>query len=155
MTQAEFNYVNAASSTSGAETPYDILQEGLDYCRQIADYSGDALVAYLIEDDVLRDEPAIRYLCPSGAKALAAAKLGFSDGNYAVVKKVTDPLRQIRPGRYRTMPGARDCYWSRLTKGGSTIDNDFVDFASGGVRVTIRASDGGFKSDGCTAWLRQ
>jgi hypothetical protein len=152
---AEQAYVDAQADVYDGDAEI-ALEIGRENCAALTEYRGDALVAYLIEQTEIQwDEPAIRYLCPSARSALAAAKRGFGDGSYTVTKKVTDSLRQMRPGTYETMPGARDCYWSRLTRGGSIIRNAFIDFAPGPVRVTIKASDGGFKSDGCTAWLRR
>lgn len=155
MTQAQFDYVNAASASSSEEIPYLILEEGQKYCAGVTSHRGDGRIADLIENSFEWNEPAIRYLCPSVKPALAAAKLGFDDGTYAVTKKITDSFRQIRPGTYETMPNVHDCYWSRLTDDGDIIRNDFVDFAPGRVRVVIKASDGGFRSDGCTVWLRR
>jgi hypothetical protein len=141
---------------SAAEQSAMSLESGYDYCETVTGYRGDELAAYLIEEGPIQwDEPAIRYLCRSASAGLAAAKRGISDGESVVVRKVTDDLRQVTPGTYETLPGARDCYWARLTRSGKIIRNDFVEFAAGPIRVTIKASDGGFKSDGCTAWIRR
>jgi hypothetical protein len=51
-------------------------------------------------------------------------------------------------------PLLSDCYWERSTDNGKTIANDFILNAQKGVGVTIFASAGGFKSEGCDLWVR-
>lgn len=76
------------------------------------------------------------------------ARAGFADGEYAVGRGHDE----IRSGRYRTV-GAVACYWGRSTGDGDIIDSQALPNAQG-VRVTIAASDGGFTSHGCGAWIR-
>lgn len=89
-------------------------------------------------------------LCPKAPHAELmkdiAAGNAFYDGTYAVGS-------EVRPGTYKT-DRVTDCYWERSTAGGATIANDFASNAPAGVTVTIRASDGGFKSEGCGRWRR-
>jgi hypothetical protein len=76
----------------------------------------------------------------------------FTDGTYV-------PGTDIVPGTYRTSgpaPGAIElCYWSRMkdTSGdfGAIIANDI---AQGPSTVTIRTSDGAFKTSGCNVWQK-
>jgi hypothetical protein len=58
----------------------------------------------------------------------------------------------IEPGTYAA-PGGDNCYWERLSGFGGTI-NDIIanDLPSGRAIVEIRASDAGFRSQGCGVW---
>jgi hypothetical protein len=89
----------------------------------------------------------VKYLCPKYQRYVDEAKYAFEDGSYAVPK-------DVRPGTYHTFGPTSDCYWERSTDNGKTIANDFISNAQKGVRVTIFASDGGFKSEGCDLWVR-
>jgi hypothetical protein len=144
-TAAERRYLAAEHvSADSAEAAQTALDTGRENCKELKDYSGSQLVAYLIDSPP--DKNAIKYLCPKYGKALAEAGRGFSDGTYAVGQ-------EIKAGTYHTMPDVHDCYWERTTKHGATIANDFVSYAPKGVVVTIRSTDGGFKSDSCGPWL--
>jgi hypothetical protein len=90
-----------------------------------------------------------KYLCPKYFPALKLAARGFTDGEYSVGSKAS--YSKIKPGRYRTEKQVRDCYWERMH--GWIISNDFISYAPAGARVTVRSSDGGFKSSGCGSWL--
>lgn len=90
-------------------------------------------------------------LCPKAPHAAILLGNVFYDGSHTV--SATDPLG-IKPGRYRGVAQAQDCYWERTTASGDTIANDFVTYAPTGVVVTIRASDRGFSSSNCGPWTR-
>lgn len=62
----------------------------------------------------------------------------------------------IRPGTYRSgKPESGNCYWARLKSAedemGSIIANSN---SSGPSVVTIKKTDGAFKSSGCSDWTR-
>lgn len=106
-------------------------------------------------DDVLRWQPTVMagatLLCPTAPHIALMTQRANGDiltsGNYVVGTT-------IKPGVWMTQPGVRDCYWERLTGGGGILDNDFVTFATDGVTVTIRSSDGGFSAQNCGFWTR-
>lgn len=116
------------------------------------EYTGPPEVSMLVGNT---EDPAytaaIRYLCPRYRPLIKRAKWleknSFEDGTYEVGNGV-------KPGTYRTDGSAEDCYWERSTRGGEILANDFVGNAPGGVTVTIRTSDGGFKSDNCGTWVQ-
>lgn len=140
-----------------AEDPDDedyALEAGHESCGSLKDYKSKASQAfYMLDADASLDDfrNATKFLCPKYWPALKLAARGFTDGEYEVALKTTED--KIKAGSYRTEKGVRDCYWERMTKHGSTITNNFISYAPGGARVTIRSSDGGFKSDGCGSWL--
>lgn len=154
MLTAEEKYVASYKKDFGGDfEDAEILDGGREACSGYTDYRGEELVRIFIEEDFQVDEDAIKYLCPKYSKALAAAKRGFSDGNYQVGNRGGD-LLVVKPGTYRSPKGTTDCYWERTTPNGGTIANDFVTNAPAGVTVTIRKSDGGFSSNECGTWLR-
>lgn len=59
----------------------------------------------------------------------------------------------VKPGTYRTQ-GGDDCYWAR-SKGTSGDLRDVIanDIPGGPAVVTIKSSDGGFKTSGCGDWV--
>ena len=141
-------------------TDDEILEAAQDKCAELEEAAAstvDEMARYMIEAEALwLDELVVyaKYSCPKHHKAAQRALTGFDDGTYEVVAKIPrGELGMVRPGKYRTGPRVRDCYWERSTGGGDTIANDFVTNASQGVTVTIRSSDGGFKSEGCGQWL--
>lgn len=130
------------------------VEEGVKACTGMVE-AGAALVEqarYLVENrvGVAWDGLApLAYLCAAQNDAIALAVLGFDDGDYTVGAGE----EEIRPGKYRTAPEVTDCYWERVSDGGSTLANDFVTNAPKGVTVSIKSSDGGFSSSGCGVWL--
>ncbi|MEH0936778.1 hypothetical protein [Micromonospora psammae] len=68
----------------------------------------------------------------------------FADGKYEVGGKPG----LIQPGRYRLKGPVADCYWERSRRDGTTIANDFITNAPGGLTVSLRAGEG-FTSEGC------
>lgn len=107
------------------------------------------IAALFLTDEFDIDQAAVKYLCPNLLDEWAWAKAGISDGNNDVGGK-----GGIKPGTYRTTDTkVSDCYWERSSSGGNIIANNFVNYASKGVTVTIRSSDGGFTSEGCGSWL--
>jgi hypothetical protein len=94
------------------------------------------------------DTAAVTYLCPKLKPVLAWARAGLTEGPEEVGGK-----DGIKPGSYTTTGRVSDCYWERVSARGNRLANDFVTFAPKGVTVIIRASDGGFDSQGCGAWL--
>ena len=88
-----------------------------------------------------------KLLCKEFAKESARAERGFYANEVLVVGET------VRPGRYVSRPKMESCYWERMDDHGGTLANDFVTNSLKGVIVRIRASDGGFKADGCGAWL--
>ena len=153
-TAAELRYLKAEGEKPDSEDAEGTVSYGHEQCKTLRGAKGIERVLLMIEDSPEVYENEVKYLCPKYRKQLTIAERGFSDGNYSVGRSRGD-LLVVKPGRYRTQPGTRDCYWERSTKGGKTIANDFVTNAPSGVTVTIYASDGGFSSDGCGAWLRQ
>ncbi|ROO82535.1 hypothetical protein EDD29_9100 [Actinocorallia herbida] len=104
-------------------------------------------------------QTAVEVLCPKYSKMLMKALGGFDDGQYEVTAEQPDDeigsfRTTIRPGTYRTVGKASDCYWERSTSSGGRLANDFVTNAPGGVTVTVLASDGGFTSEGCGYWVK-
>lgn len=89
-------------------------------------------------------------LCPKAPHVQlfrdAVTLIRINDGTYVVGK-------DMPPGTYKTEPGVKDCYWSRNTGGGDTIDNNFVEFAPDGVTVTAYAGEG-FESSRCGVWTK-
>jgi hypothetical protein len=71
----------------------------------------------------------------------------FRDGSHVVG---TD----IQPGTYRTWPGSRGCFWSRLSGFSGEIGDIIANGAENGPAVvTIGASDKGFDSKRCGLWV--
>lgn len=93
-----------------------------------------------------------RLLCTEFKKDVALAEFGFRDGVFEVGKAPSESV--VTPGTYQSLPGTTDCYWERSTATGDAIANDFVTNAPAGVKVTIRATDGGFKAEGCGPWRK-
>ncbi|MCP2168121.1 hypothetical protein [Goodfellowiella coeruleoviolacea] len=96
-------------------------------------------------------ELGIPMLCPEHVPVLEQAKSGnyerwYQDGKYVVGE-------EIPPGTYQVTGKVTDCYWERSTKSGEIIDNNFASVASD-IKVTIKASDGGFTSQGCGTWKK-
>jgi hypothetical protein len=92
-------------------------------------------------------DPANYVSCPEYIDTVnLAQRCIHGSGTYVVGQSVA-------PGTYQTKAGIKNCYWARLTGGGSIIDNDFVSFAAYGATVTILSSDAAFETDGCGSWL--
>jgi hypothetical protein len=114
---------------------------------------------FIPEGEQLDEIKATLALCPTHPQAKAWSKalqrgkarsqlvLIDGDGSYEVGV-------DIKPGSYVTEDRVTDCYWERVDGSGRTIDNDFVTGAPR-VRVTIRASDAGFVTEGCGVWVRE
>lgn len=115
-------------------------------CEQL-DEAGDEAPFVAVGDE--RMIWAGRLLCTEHKAAAELAARGFRDGLYAVGTKPG----QISAGTYRSQPNTQRCYWERSTAGGATIENDFVNNAPAGVRVTIASSDGGFMTQSCGPWV--
>lgn len=103
-------------------------------------------------DTAAAPEATVTKTVTAKPKATAAAvpagpATTFGDGTYRVGK-------EIRPGTYKAAGGG-GCYWERMRdfKGelGSILANENP---SGSTTVTIKASDAGFKTDGCGTWHR-
>ncbi|MFF8610776.1 hypothetical protein ACF06X_33260 [Streptomyces sp. NPDC015346] len=100
-------------------------------------------------------------LCPRwSAKTLKA--LGgdhvwsYDDGTWTVKAKPVKPEfgadeGEIAPGTYRTTGDLKDCYWERTAKDGTVLENKFATSAQE-ITVTIRATDGQFKTERCGRW---
>lgn len=149
----EMKYLKAEDATD-LDDMESSIEEGHDMCAQLKKKKSTTSRALLMLDEELDNylddyNNAVKYLCPKYAPALKLAKRGFTDGEYDIGSKSGD----LRPGTYRSEKRISDCYWVRLTKHGSIIDNDFISYAPAGARVTIRSSDGGFESNGCGIWL--
>lgn len=125
--------------------PTLILEHLLGICADSSSRMPD--VVTLVPQDV----KAALILCPNHPQARVLQQLAAGD----IVGDGTFTVGQtIKPGRWVSVPGVKDCYWERTSRSGSTLANDFVSFAPGGVPVTILPSDGGFVSQGCVAWTR-
>ncbi|MEU9085280.1 hypothetical protein [Streptomyces sp. NPDC048357] len=115
------------------------------------------LAGYLKDDGQAVLEAGIPKLCPTWTKTLKEAVSGdyevwFSNGDYEVSSKPKPGEESIKPGTYRIKGDLKNCYWERLTRSGEIIDNNFAS-AAREITVTIRASDGLFRSEGCGgAW---
>jgi hypothetical protein len=89
--------------------------------------------------------------------AISGPVTSFGDGTHVVG---TD----IRPGTYHTMGPAQDgpgyCHWARLKrKRPEDTNSDFgpiiaSDLGNGPSTVTIKPSDGAFKTSGCDTWSK-
>lgn len=70
----------------------------------------------------------------------------FDDGTYMVGS-------EIQPGTYRTKNTSGNCYYSRLSGFGNTLDEIIMnDNANGPAIITIAATDKGFTSSRCGTW---
>lgn len=161
LTAAQKKFI-AALKRAGAfeddDTDGDLIQAGKDFCGiGTTDTSYDEFggnppnVEGIARSKKFLGElekTAVRYLCPKYIKTWKQAMGGFDAGEHVVGK-------DIKPGRYRTLnKGLKGCYWERVSKGGQTVDNDFVSYAPGHIEVTIAASDGGFSSTRkCYFWV--
>ncbi|MFD8887701.1 hypothetical protein ACFV0H_35200 [Streptomyces erythrochromogenes] len=96
-------------------------------------------------------------LCPTWTKTLEEAVSGdyevwLSNGDYEVSSEQQPGEKSVKPGTYRIKGDLENCYWERLTRSGEIIDNNFAS-AAREITVTVRASDGLFRSEGCEgAW---
>lgn len=70
----------------------------------------------------------------------------FYDGNYRVGPRV-------KAGTYAVTNRVENCYWERLDRTGTIIDNNFVTGALR-VEVTIQPTDFSFHSEGCGLWRK-
>jgi len=84
----------------------------------------------------------------------APAAAEFGDGQWAVGA-------EIKAGTYTSIvPGGAFafCMWQRLSGFSGNAEQDIIAFGSGDegdrMRVTIKAKDVGFSSDGCGVWKR-
>lgn len=83
---------------------------------------------------------------PSPSASPAASLGGFGDGTWLVGS-------DVQPGTYRA-PGGEGCYWERLSGFGGTTDEIVAnDNPVGPVIVTIQATDLGFATAACGAWV--
>lgn len=87
-----------------------------------------------------------RLLCTEFKDDVERAAFGFRGGEFIVGDGTGET---VKPGRYISEPGVKDCYWERVNASGKTIANDFVSFAPKGVTLTVAKSDAGLKLDGC------
>lgn len=114
---------------------------------------------HLVGDREAALSAGVPKLCPKWTWAVKAAKSGtyerwFGDGEYEVRSAAPskgDVGATIPPGTYRTRGRLNDCYWERATAAGEILDNNFAN-AARDITVTIRPSDGMFKSDSCGTW---
>jgi hypothetical protein len=84
--------------------------------------------------------------CASAATA-AFSLSSFGDGTYRVGK-------DIRPGTYRSL-GGDGCYWARLKSFGGGLNAILANAnASGPTLVTIKRTDKGFETSGCSNWTK-
>lgn len=143
-------------------SPYDPeAQEFVDnshnLCESFANLDElDALTALMsASKSKLRQVHDIaEYICEDKTltKLVEARQKGaIPDGDYYVGKK----SGEIRPGTYRTMEGVTSgsCYWSRLRKNGDIIDNDLIERAPGGVRITVSKTDYRVTMKRCGIWV--
>ena len=145
FTKAERRYLNAKGVEAGSRRADRVVSDAQQACNDLSGTREQRLT--IIVDRLAVYQKPIRFLCPRYEADLADAEHAFKDGNYAVPK-------DVKPGDYRTFGAASDCFWERSTSRGDVIDSSFVANAPNGARVTIRRSDGGFKSEGCELWLR-
>jgi hypothetical protein len=96
-------------------------------------------------------EACVPLLCPQHQLLLNAAKNG------TVVPSVRDGVYfvpdEIKPGKYATVDRVTDCYWERTSSNGTILDNNFASAAKQ-ISVTIKPSDGSFKSQNCGPWKK-
>lgn len=151
-THAEAQYVKSLGYKYDAygpvNLPQSVLDDGHDYCE--APPTVEAIIdnVHGEADDLKLYKAAIRYLCPKYIPNWKKAREGFPEGDHVINE-------DIKPGVYRTLDRKiKNCYWERTTKGGDTVANNFVTFASSGVTVTIAPTDGGFSSKNCGSWVR-
>ena len=80
------------------------------------------------------------------APAGTSPSVVFGDGTF----RVPD---QVRPGTYRTVRAADECYWTRLSGFRNGLADLIASRISAGFEVaTIEEGDAGFDSVGCGAW---
>ena len=94
----------------------------------------------LLCDDSARYMPIVVAVDMPEARASGTYYVGDGDGG-------------IKPGDYRTIGAATDCYWVRKDKSGDIIDNDLVKSAPGGVRLTVKKSDYEVTLQQCGIWI--
>ncbi|MFJ8677233.1 hypothetical protein [Streptomyces sp. NPDC093589] len=75
----------------------------------------------------------------------------YGDGDYEVKARPADFESEIAPGTYRTTGDLDGCYWERSTRAGNIIANNFAS-AAREITVTVRATDGLFKTENCGTW---
>jgi hypothetical protein len=136
---------------------YD-LRHARSFCRHDPHGTAPNLLDQLIENfyDVDYDFDAT-HMCPRLLPYVRKAQFGFTEGDQTVGQRFNQKSYHavITPGTYQTTrAGVSDCYWERTTRGGTTIANDFINFAPGHVVVTVYSSDGGFTSTGCGNWIK-
>lgn len=154
FTKAELSFLKGREVSADDDEAVDEVEEGHDTCTKLDKKKTVLKRAVFLANEYAYDgdvyDVSIKYLCPKHAKAWKVYNSLLDDGTHNVGGK-----NGIKPGVYRTVEaGLEDCYWSRVTKGGRILDNDFIDYAPGHVTVTVRPSDGGFKTNGCGLWVR-
>ena len=143
--KAERRYLKAKGVDLGSKRADRVVSDAQESCNDVKGTREERLT--IIVDRLSVYRKPIRFLCPRFKRDLAGAEHAFKDGNFAVPK-------DVKPGTYRTYGPASACYWERSTRGGHVIDSRFVSDAPNGTQVTIKGSDGGFKSEGCDLWMK-
>lgn len=146
FTGAERAYLKAKKVKTDDERASTVVSDGRTSCEELDGANRETKLMLLVDGDGPGSKEA-QYLCPKYEQDLADSKHAFEDGTYSVSD-------EVKPGTYRTFGPTADCYWERSTGNGDIIDNAFISNAQKGARVTIRSSDGGFKSEGCDLWVR-
>jgi hypothetical protein len=142
--------------------PENTFDEGLAWCAELdAGATGDAFAdsTFVTQMDGTGADAgwrrvAAEQLCPQHQRLITLSIYG--NGSYTVGGPTDTPgaPRGIPVGNYATTrEGISNCYWERSTAGGDIIDNNFITFAAGRVTVTVRASDGGFTTNGCGTFI--
>jgi hypothetical protein len=145
FTKAERRYLKAKGIDPGSKRADRVTSDAQESCNDLKGTREERLT--IIVDRLSVYRKPIHSLCPRYKRDLDDAEQAFKDGNFAVP-------RDIKPGTYRTYGPASACYWERSTRGGHIIDRRFVSDDPNGTQVTIKRSDGGFKSEGCDLWMR-
>jgi hypothetical protein len=125
-----------------------------DYCAFMAqalevdptdDQLNGCVAAFEADEDVAWvPESFLRIISPPTTSE-DDTKTSFGSGYYAVGK-------DIKKGTYHAdAPGG--CYWARLAKDGSVIEEGFTDGAES-IEVTIEKKDGAFDTSDCGDWTR-
>ncbi|GII59787.1 hypothetical protein Pth03_81760 [Planotetraspora thailandica] len=156
LTATERRFANAVrkdTKVDGVTGDLELVRKGRLFCRLERDPASPYTWAMNVEGIHANkaslgvpERDAVRYLCPKYAAAWRQGMAAFGEGDQKVGA-------DVQPGRYRTYDrDVKDCSWKR-TAGGQTVSSATVPAASGGVTVTIRATDARFTSTGCGLWV--
>lgn len=152
FTAAEEALLTTSGRTTADADAAEYIKNAHDLCETMKNTSSAAIFQALKDTTPDAKKNAMQIfatLCDDQrvlSVAIATDMPGaFADGSHYAE---TD----LKPGKFKTVTGVQDCYWSRSDKNGNIIDNG-IETAPSGVIVTIKKTDYKFESRDCGVWV--